>query len=41
MTQRLRKDSTAFVIRIREDGQIPFHVVKEMHIEAILGHQIG
>jgi transposase len=31
MIQRLRKDSTAFVIRVREDGQIPFRVVKEMH----------
>ena len=28
--QRLRKASTAFVIRIREDEQIPFHVVKDI-----------
>ena len=33
--------STAFVIRAREDGQIPFRVINEMHIEVILGLQIS
>jgi hypothetical protein len=35
------KERLLLVIRVREDEQIPFHVVKEMHIEAILGLQIG
>ena len=30
MIQRLRKDYY-LVIKVREDGQIPFRVVKEMH----------
>ena len=30
MIQRLRKDYF-LVIRVREDGQVPFRVVKEMH----------
>ena len=30
MIQRLRK-ALLLVIRVREDGQIPFQVVKEMH----------
>ena len=35
------KERLLLVIRVREDGQIPFHVVKEMHIEVILGLQTG
>ena len=35
------KERLLLVIRVREDGQIPFHVVKDMHIEAILGHHAG
>jgi hypothetical protein len=35
------KERLLLVIRVREDGQVPFRVVKEMHIEAILGLQIG
>ena len=41
MIQRLRKYSSAFIIIIREYEQIPFHVIKEMHIEVILGFEIG
>ena len=35
------KERLLLIIRVREDGQIPFRVVKEMHIEVILGLQTG
>ena len=35
------KERLLLIIKVREDEQIPFHVVKEMHIEAILGLQTG
>jgi hypothetical protein len=35
------KERLLLIIRVREDGQIPFRVVKEMHIEVIPGLQTG
>jgi len=34
------KERLLLIIKVREDGQIPFHVVKDMHIEAILDFRL-
>jgi transposase len=31
MIQRSRKGLLLLIIKVREDGQIPFHIVKKMH----------
>jgi hypothetical protein len=40
MIQRSRKELLLLIIKVREDGQIPFHVVKK-RIKVIPGLQTG
>ena len=35
------KERLLLIIKVREDGQIPFRVVKEMHNRSNLGLQTG
>ena len=34
------KERLLLIIKVREDGQVPFHVVKDMHIEITLSFSL-